>query len=56
MLVVGESNCAKDDVGVTPDVAVSAVNGNPWFTREVINRACILMRLIIGLLAQLLTF
>ena len=42
MLVVGESNCAKDDVGVTPDVAVSAVNGNPWFTREVINRACIL--------------
>jgi hypothetical protein len=41
MLVVGESNYAKDDLGATPDEAVAVVNGNPSFIQEVVKRVSI---------------
>lgn len=41
LLVVAESNYAKDDKGNTPDAAVACVNGNRAFTKEVVDMFCL---------------
>ena len=44
LLVVGESNYANDDKGVTSDAAVAAVNGDWEFTNKVVDDFCLSRR------------